>query len=89
MRERGDGRWRVTRLPAISGVSNLNRRFSWARAVFLLANFLARMRPNDSGRAPRAERSNARLTWAMLILAAIAAVAGVIAAVPVIQAWIK
>ncbi|MBR1275601.1 hypothetical protein [Bradyrhizobium sp. AUGA SZCCT0283] len=37
----------------------------------------------------RGQRSNTRLTWAMLILAGIAAVAGVIAAVPVIQAWIK
>ena len=37
----------------------------------------------------RSQRSNARLTWVMVVLAAIAAVAGVIAAVPVIQAWIK
>ncbi|QHO73644.1 hypothetical protein ACH79_14300 [Bradyrhizobium sp. CCBAU 051011] len=37
----------------------------------------------------RGQRSNTRLTRAMLILAAIAAVAGAIAAVPVIQAWIK
>jgi hypothetical protein len=37
----------------------------------------------------RIQRSNSRLGWSMLILAAIAAVAGVIAAVPVIQGWLK
>ena len=37
----------------------------------------------------RSQRSNGRLTWAMLILAGIAAIAGVIAAIPVVQAWLK
>jgi hypothetical protein len=37
----------------------------------------------------RGQRSNARLTWAMLALAAVAAIAGVIAAIPVVQAWLK
>jgi hypothetical protein len=37
----------------------------------------------------QSQRSHTRLTWAMLILAAIAAIAGVIAAVPVVQAWLK
>jgi hypothetical protein len=37
----------------------------------------------------RIQRENSRLGWWMLSFAAVAAVAGVIAAVPVIQAWIK
>jgi len=37
----------------------------------------------------RIQQSNSRLGWSMLILAAIAAVAGVIAAVPVIHGWLK
>jgi hypothetical protein len=37
----------------------------------------------------RIQRENSRLGWSMLILAGIAAIAGVIAAVPVIQAWMK
>ncbi len=37
----------------------------------------------------QSQRSNTRFTWAMLILAAIAAIAGIIAAIPVIQAWLK
>jgi hypothetical protein len=81
------GRWRVIRLPAISGLSNLNRRFSWARAVGEFSGSDATERLRQSFES--VQRSNARLTWAMLILATIAAIAGVIAAVPVIQAWIK
>jgi hypothetical protein len=37
----------------------------------------------------RIQQSNSRLGWSMLVLAAIAAIAGVIAAIPVVQAWIK